>query len=564
MNIVETDVLVIGAGAAGSMAAIKAIEYTNKVLVLEKAVLRSCGNLAMGHHSGELNPMTNVPGGPTSEQFVEGYLSSSSGWSGIERPLDKYIIAEEFPAIVRDLENWGLEIYKNPDGSYASYWEKFIGERMESGVEIKGGTMKKCLVAELRRRNIEVVERTMAVDLLTRGNRVVGIVGLNVRTGDLTAYRSKAVVMCTGSSSRTYIVSPGRRWFWMRDVGTNSGDGRGICYRAGVEMTMMELIRTDHMIGNTMGRYWGGKMINWKSEEFLRETYAKRWGRLWSMHLETLKGNAPIYWDATGISEEKMKKRKAYASYEKHQPDIYLPESYRQRGLDPRKDKVEAIPIPIGFLGGVDFRYNGGTSMDGLYAAGDEVWMDSLSGAFVFARRAGEAAAKYAKQTRLKPVDEKQLKSIEETALAPSKRAEGIQPQELEEKLRGVLTRYGNVVKSEGMLRHGLGLIKELRDRILPQLSAKNPHELMRAVEVQNIMDVAEMHMAAALYRTETVPYGRHFHNRIDHPTQHPAWYRQRVIIKREAGEMRLMKRETTEQRVPTREEYIAVKEVQP
>ena len=138
MNIVETDVLVIGAGAAGSMAAIKVSEYTNKVLVLEKAVLRSCGNLAMGHHSGELNPMTNVPGGPTSEQFVEGYLSSSSGYSGIERPLDKYIIAEEFPAIVRDLENWGLEIYKNPDGSYASYWEKFIGERMESGVEIKG------------------------------------------------------------------------------------------------------------------------------------------------------------------------------------------------------------------------------------------------------------------------------------------------------------------------------------------------------------------------------------------------------------------------------------------
>lgn len=564
MNTVETSVLVIGAGAAGSMAAIKASEFTNKILVLEKAVLRSCGNLAMGHHSGELNPMTNVPGGPTSEQFVEGYLSSSSGWSGIERPLDKYIIAEEFPAIVRDLEKWGLEIYKNQDGSYASYWEKFIGERMESGVEIKGGTMKKCLISELKRRNIEVVERTMAVDLLTRGNVVVGVVGLNVRTGELTAFRSKSVVLCTGSSSRTYIVSPGRRWFWMRDVGTNSGDGRGMCYRAGAEMTMMELIRTDHMVGNTMGRYWGGKMMNWKGEDFLRETYAKRWGRLWSMHLEILKGNAPLYWDATGLSEEKMRKRNAYASYEKHQPDIYLPESYRQRGLKPSRDKVEANPIPIGFLGGADYKSNGGTSIEGLYAAGDEIWMDSLSGAFVFARRAGEAAAKYSEQIELRSVDREQLRGIEETVLAPSKRSEGFHPTELEEKVRNVLTRYANVVKSEGMLRHGLGLIKELRDRVLPQLSTRNPHELMRAVEVRNIMDVAEMHMAAALYRTETVPYGRHFHHRIDYPTQHPSWYRQRVVIKREAGEMRLFKRETTEQRVPTLEEYLAVKEIKP
>jgi len=564
LRTIEMDVLVIGAGAAGSMAAIKASEFTDKVLVLEKAVLRSCGNLAMGHHSGELNPMTNMPGGPTSEQFVEGYLSSSSGLSGIERPLDKYIIAEEFPAIVRDLEKWGLEIYKNPDGSYANYWEKFIGERMESGVEIKGGSMKKCLIAELGRRNIMVVERTTAVDLLTHLNVVAGVVGLNVRTGELTAYHAKSVIMCTGSSSRTYIVSPGRRWFWMRDVGTNSGDGRGMCYRAGVEMTMMELIRTDHMIGNTMGRYWGGKMVNWKGEDFLKETYAKKWGRLWSMHLKTMEENAPLYWDATGLSDEKMKKRNAYASYEKHKPDIYLPESYQQRGLDPRRDKVEAIPTPIGFLGGADFGYNGSTSMKGLYAAGDEIWMDSLSGAFVFARRAGEAAAKYARQAMIQPIDSKQLMTIEETTFAPSKLPNGIQPQELEEKIRGVLTRYGNVVKSEGMLKHGLRLIKELRDRVIPQLSAKNPHDLMRSVEVRNIMDVAEMHMAAALFRTETIPYGRHFHHRIDYPNQQPGWYRQRVVIRHENGEMMLSRRQTTEQRVPTREEYLAVKEVKP
>ena len=564
MKIFETDVLVIGAGAAGSMAAIRASDFTRNILIIEKAVLRSCGNLGMGHHTGELNPMTNVPGGPTSEQFVEGYLSSSSGWSGIERPMDKYIIAEEFPGIVKDLERWGLEIEKDMNGGWATYWEKFIGERMESGVPVKGGTMKKCLVAELGRRNIKVVERTMAVDLLTSGNKVVGAVGLNVRSGELTAFRAKSVVMCTGSSSRTYIVTPGATWFWMRDIGTNSGDGRAMCYRAGVELTNMELMRTDHMIGNTMGRFWWGRCVNSKGKEFLVETYKKRWGRLWAIHLEILKGNGPIYWDARQLTDEQMTKRNYYSSVEKNYPDIYISESHRQRGLDPKKDLAEAIPTPIGFLGGPDFNYNGGTSMEGLYAAGDEIWMDSLSGAFVFARRAGEAAAKYALQTEVSLLDKEQLKEIEETTLAPLKRSEGYSPQELEEKVRAVMTRYASVAKTGGMLKHGLELVQELRTRVLPEMYAKNRHEFMRAAEARNILDVAEMHMAASLFRTETVPYGRHFHHRLDHPKQRLTWHRQRVVIKKVNGKMKLFKRQTTEQRVPTRDEYEAVKEVRP
>ncbi|MEM2922474.1 MAG: FAD-binding protein [Candidatus Bathyarchaeia archaeon] len=564
MKTTETDVLIIGAGAAGSMAAIRVSDFLRNIIILEKAVLRSCGNLGMGHHTGELNPMTNMPGGPTSKDFVEGYLSSSSGWSGIERPMDKYIIAEEFPAIVKDLEKWGLEIEKDESGKWAIYWEKNIGERMESGVPVRGGSMKKCLIAELKRRGIKIIERMMAVDLLTSQDRVVGAVALNVRTGELTVFRAKSIVMCTGSASRSYMVVPGKLWFWMRDMGTNSGDGRAMCLRAGVELTNMELMRTDHMLGNTMGRFWWGKCINSKGEEFLVETYKKRWSRLWAMHMEILKGNGPIYWDARGLTEEQMAKRNYYGSVEKNYPDIYIVESHRQRGLDPRKDIAEAIPIPIGFLGGPDFNYNGGTSMQGLYAAGDEVWMDSLSGAFVFARRAGEAAAKYALKADLLPIDEKQVKAIEEATLAPLRRGEGYSPQELEEKVRAIMTRYANVTKTEGMLKRGLELIQELRRRVVPELYARNPHELMRTVEAKNILDVAEMHMAAALFRTETIPYGRHFHHRLDHPTQHPAWYRQRVVIKREAGEIRLYKRQTTEQRCPTSEEYEKVREVNP
>jgi len=191
--------------------------------------------------------------------------------------------------------------------------------------------------------------------------------------------------------------------------------------------------------------------------------------------------------------------------------------------------------------------------------------MDSLSGAYAFARRAGIAAAKYADlQEDWTPIDAKQLKGIEEKALAPMGREEGIPPQELEEKVRGIMTKHAYMSKTGPMLEHGLKLLREVREKWLPKVKAGNPHELMRAAEVRNIMTVAEIHMAASLFRTESVPYGRHFLHRLDYPTQHPTWYRHRVVVKNEDGEMKLHKRKTVEQRPPTREEYEAVKEVKP
>jgi len=326
---------------------------------------------------------------------------------------------------------------------------------------------------------------------------------------------------------------------------------------------MMELMRQDSMVGNVMGHVGEGICSNYKGDQFLDEATKKRWSKMWAIHLEFLKGNGPIYFDDRGLTEE-QRQNKQYRIGERNYPDISMEESLRQRGFDTKTQRIETKLQPVGFLGGAEYKYNGGTSMEGLYAAGDEVWMGSLSGAFTFGRRAGEAAAKFTLQNKLSPIDEKQLDEIETVVTAPIKKKEGISPQELEEKIRAILTYYAGPAKTEGMLQHGLELTEELRNRVLPQLYARNPHELMRAVEARNILDVAEMHMSAALYRTETVPYGRHFLHRLDYPTQDPSWYRQRVVIKKENGERMLFKKQTTEQKVPTREEYDVIKEVKP
>jgi len=150
------------------------------------------------------------------------------------------------------------------------------------------------------------------------------------------------------------------------------------------------------------------------------------------------------------------------------------------------------------------------------------------------------------------PIDEKQLEEIERVTSTPCMREKGISPQELEEKARAIMTEYAHLSKTGGMLELGLRDIRELRERWFPQVRAENPHELMRAAEVRNIIDVAEIHI------------GRHFLHRLDYPTQDTTWHRQRVVVRREGDEMRVFKRRTVEQRPPTREEYEAVKEVKP
>jgi len=114
-------------GAAGSMAAIKASDYTKDIIVLEKAVHRSSGALRIGHFASEVNLRCSVPGSPTSMEFVEGYMSSSSGWSYIERPLDKYFLAEEFTPIVKEL---GPRDLHGEDGSWDNFWLKHTEEQM--------------------------------------------------------------------------------------------------------------------------------------------------------------------------------------------------------------------------------------------------------------------------------------------------------------------------------------------------------------------------------------------------------------------------------------------------
>ena len=116
-------------------------------------------------------------------------------------------------------------------------------------------------------------------------------------------------------------------------------------------------------------------------------------------------------------------------------------------------------------------------------------------------------------------VDEAQVENQKQVALAPLRVKDGTEPMELECAVRYICERYVGQFKSEGKLKEGLRRLGSLRRVFLPKLMAKNPHYLMRCLEVRNIMDLTELHINACLERKET----RGMHVRLDYPEQDPA-----------------------------------------
>jgi succinate dehydrogenase/fumarate reductase flavoprotein subunit len=177
---------------------------------------------------------------------------------------------------------------------------------------------------------------------------------------------------------------------------------------------------------------------------------------------------------------------------------------------------VNELHTPPGINADGDFK----ATLKGLYAAGDcvagfhTVATASSSGFLV-----GDSIHTFVNEAGEPVVDEAQVESQKQIALAPLAAKDGTEPMEMESAIRYICDRYVGIFRSEGKLREGMRRLGSLRRVFLPQLMAKNPHYLMRCLECRNIIDVAELHIQACLERKET----RGQHIRIDYPESNPA-----------------------------------------
>ena len=526
MNIVTriVDVLVIGGGTAGPMAAVKAKEANPAldVLLLEKANVKRSGAISMG-----MDGLNNavVPGFATPEQYVKEITTANDG---IVNQKTVMAYARNSYAMIEELDRWGVKFEKDETGDYAMRKVHHMGTYVLPMPE--GHSIKNVLYRRLKRARVEMSQRLVVTRLLTAPDgAIAGAMAFDCRTAEFHVVRAKAVVLATGAAGRLGLPASGYL-FGTYENPTNAGDGYSMAYHAGAELSGIECFQINLLIKDYNGPAcayvagpFGGHTTNNKGERFIECDY---WSGQMMMEFynELQGGNGPVFLKLNHLAEETI------ATIEQILHTNERPSRGRfhaGRGTDYRAQMVEMHISEIGLCSGhsasgVWVDEHARTTVPGLHAAGDLACVphNYMLGAFVYGRLAGESAARHCADIELPELDGDQVAREHARVSAPLVRGSeqgraGLPPAQVEYKLRRMVNDYLQPPKVTRKMEIGLSRFEQIHED-LEQLSAAGPHELMRAMEVHAIRDCAEMAARASLYRTES-RWGL-YHHRVDFP----------------------------------------------
>jgi succinate dehydrogenase/fumarate reductase flavoprotein subunit len=191
------------------------------------------------------------------------------------------------------------------------------------------------------------------------------------------------------------------------------------------------------------------------------------------------------------------------------------------------------------------------TTVPGLYAAGDmaSVPHNYMLGAFTNGAVAGEHAIDFAAEIDLPDYDGGDVVGERARVMAPTRRDDGIPPNQLEYKTRRMVNDYLQPPKVTAKMQLGQARFAELRDDLEHAMVARDAHELMRALEVSSILDCADMAAFASLFRTES-RWGL-YHHRVDYPDRNDDEWFCHSILQKQNGQMTAHKRAVTPYIVP-------------
>lgn len=557
----DCDVLVIGGGTAGTMAALSAAENGARVLLLEKAHVRHSGALAMGM-DGVNNAV--IPGKAEPEDYVAEITRANDG---IVNQRTIYQTASRGFAMVQRLERYGVKFEKDEHGEYA------VRRVHRSGSYVlpmpEGKDVKKALYRVLRQRSmrekIRIENRLMPVRVLTdpkRGGRAVGAAALHTRTGEFVAVGAKAVILATGACGRLGLPASGYLYGTYENP-TNAGDGYAMAYHAGAELSGIECFQVNPLIKDYNGpacayvaNPFGGYQVNAHGERFVDSDY-------WSGQMmaevksEIDSARGPIYLKVSHLPDETLTAlENILHTTERPTRGTF----HANRGHDYRTHDIEMHISEIGLCGGhsasgVWVDEHARTTVPGLYAAGDLACVphNYMIGAFVFGDLAGtDAAATLPDVAAPQQLPEDQLRDAHELIYRPLRHPDGPPQPQVEYKLRRFVNDYVAPPKTAAKLSIAVRTFERMRDEIA-EMGARDPHELMRAVEVSFIRDCAEMAARSSLTRTES-RWGL-YHDRADLPGRDDAqWGYHLNLRKGPDGAMAFLKRPVAPYFVPVPE----------
>jgi succinate dehydrogenase/fumarate reductase flavoprotein subunit len=550
---IETDVLVIGGGVAGSLAAIGATELGARVAVLDKGgLLERCGSVAAGVDQilavAEDGPEWDTP------DYLLQHVPKLTDHIVDMKPVETFV--RGLPAMLRKLEKMGIPFRDPATGKY--FRHRTFGLPGEYHIDFDGSKLKPRISRAVIDSKAQIFLRTMAANFCLVNHQVVGASGFHIRTGEFYCFRARAIVLATGDTNRLSRNASGLA-FDSWHCPYNTGDAQAMAARHGALLANMEF--TENTVtpkgissqGTNSLTGLGAHFINARGERFMLKydpagERARRDILTSAMVAETAAGNAPLYCDCRHLPPDILERLEETLGVDRPS----LPRWFREKGIDLKKEPFEVTVSEFSSRrGGVYFRGSGilideatASNIAGLFAAGDCCTVSGgISGAAVMGYEAGRQAALFARHHGAEEVlQDQEIQAERERLLYPCRNPGGIAPRDYEDRVRQILTDYIGYRRTDAKLRQAVEALRQLASAE-SALCARDPHELMRAHEARNIREVAEMVATAALERRES--RGSYSHFRADFPARDDQNWNKMIVLKRRDGGYEIGYRET-------------------
>jgi succinate dehydrogenase/fumarate reductase flavoprotein subunit len=541
-----TDVLIVGGGAAGTIAAFECAEAGVGVIQATK------GRATSGTTTVARGGFAAAMGEDDSPELHLADILEHGG-ELIDPDLAR-VWVHDIIDVVRDLESWGAEFVLRPDGRLdLKSFPSHSRDRACHHYDTTGNMITKVLSKKLRAdARVEKHSITAIVDLLKEDDRVVGAWGVDYQNGALVTYRAQQIILCTGGGSGLFYVND--------NPPQVTGDGYVLGFRAGVPLLGIEMIDFQAMCCSPKELFGfaphptgfinaGAVFRNRDGEEFLKRYFpdtaehSTRSEVILAMAQEIHAGRAAstggIFMDATKVPMDVIQKQ--------------IPHVYRtclHRGIDINKTPLEVAPGSHTWLGGLAIDIDGATPVAGLFAAGEtaggihggnRIGGSALSASLVYGRRAGRKAAALVKESRVGLHDTKAVipKAEREWLADLMLREDGHLQSDVRMHCRMLAHNKLGPIRHQRTLEEALAEYERIEREDVPAMRLDpaagssdkvRGDELESALSVRNLALLGRLLATAALARTES--RGAHF--RLDHPaTDELRW---RVVTRLQLG----------------------------
>lgn len=531
MQQILTDILVVGGGAAGCFAAIKARESgAETVTLVDKGYVgkSGCSKFAAGSFKCFI-PDEDDYDLWFGKAVEEGYYMNDQEWTRIH--------LQEVYQRALELDEWGVPFLKDDRGRFDRLEGQGSSEdRPVKTMMFEGPALMDVLRKRVRQCSVTIVDKTMVTQVLhdtSDRDRVAGAMGFDLRTGEHRIFKAKAVILTAGAQAFK------SHYAYQKMV---TGDAHVMGLRAGAQIMNYEFC-CHHLscadfdtTGMNVLQGVGARFVNARGEPYMHKydpEYADHaaMNRLSAgMASEVRLGNGPIYYDFSTFDKDTL------AYFKKTLPIMHR--AFERAGYIREgriKKRVEWVSVNmgnVGYGGGLRINTECETSVPGLFAAGDATCgpASGVEGFCAYAipfattsgARSGRAAVQYTKRVGNPSPDREEIQFFSEELTRPLRRNRGFEPDYAVLKVQEILFPAEiYIFRHRERLESALSQIMDIRDHVVPLLKAYDPHYLRMVIEASNMAACGEFFLRTALARTES----RGSHLREDYPdTDNACW----------------------------------------